>query len=178
MHLKQGNMADESSSSESVTHDFQNGDIREFHFHVYFFFNSPKDVELALALHDQLVAQVAAGAFVAVCHGVTSEMIPGLNEAAIPPINRHPIGPHPCGSFEVWVPDISFSAVQSWFMLNRGNLSILVHPLTDHVLLDHTERALWLGPPFRLNLGAFSSHGKDEPQYPELKLGYNSPSKE
>jgi DOPA 4,5-dioxygenase len=181
MHLteRQGSSAKGSTDNSNMStamSDFKNGEIREFHFHVYFFFNAPQDVEAAVAIRDKLVAAVAAGEFVAVCDGVTSKMLPGLKEATIPPINMHPIGPHPCGSFEVWVPDVSFAAVHSWFMLHRGDTSVLVHPLTERMLLDHTHRAMWLGPSFRLNLAAFTEDNKDDPQYPELGLGYNTPS--
>jgi DOPA 4,5-dioxygenase len=159
-----------------VPMSFTSGEIREFHFHVYFFQHNAAQFEAAERLRRQLVARVQAGEFVAVCHGVTSQMLPSLDEASIPPFNIAPIGPHPCGSFEVWVPDISFAAVHSWFMLNRGDLTILIHPLTEKMLLDHTERAMWLGSPFPLNLGDFTDSNTDEPQYPELKLGYNTPA--
>jgi hypothetical protein len=33
--------------------------------------------------------------------GVTDQMLPGLNTSAIPNINEGPVGPHPCGSYEV-----------------------------------------------------------------------------
>lgn len=35
-------------------------------------------------------------------------------------------------------------------MLNREGLDILVHPLTDDMVDDHTVYALWLGTPIRL----------------------------
>ena len=53
----------------------------------------------------------------------------------IPPMNMRPIGPHPIGSYEVWAPKEYFAHAMSFFMLNRDELSILVHPLTrcaDH----------------------------------------------
>ena len=35
----------------------------------------------------------------------------------------------------------------AWLMLNREGLDILVHPLTDDSVADHTQFALWLGAP-------------------------------
>jgi len=45
-------------------------------------------------------------------------------------VNMDPMGPHPVGSYEIWVPQETFNAVFSYLCMNRGNLSILVHPLT------------------------------------------------
>ncbi len=59
-------------------------------------------------------------------------------------------------------------------MRRRGELSILVHPLTEHAIEDHTGRAMWLGPSYRPNLNVLT--GSDDPQYPELGLGYNAKS--
>jgi DOPA 4,5-dioxygenase len=39
-----------------------------------------------------------------------------------------------------------FARLLPWLMLNRGNLSILVHPLTGDDYEDHAHLALWLGP--------------------------------
>jgi hypothetical protein len=38
-----------------------------------------------------------------------------------------------------------FAAVVPWLMLNRGGLSILVHPITDDAVGDHEVNPLWLG---------------------------------
>jgi len=38
-----------------------------------------------------------------------------------------------------------FAAVVPWLMLNRGGLSILVHPNTDDPVADHEVNPLWLG---------------------------------
>jgi aromatic ring-cleaving dioxygenase len=37
-------------------------------------------------------------------------------------------------------------------MLNREDLSILVHPLTGDSVADHTRFALWLGSPVPLRV--------------------------
>jgi DOPA 4,5-dioxygenase len=44
-------------------------------------------------------------------------------------------------------------------MLNRDGLDILVHPLTDDMLDDHTVYALWLGTPINLKLDTLQRRG-------------------
>jgi hypothetical protein len=36
-----------------------------------------------------------------VCNGVTSKILPGLNDTYVRRFNRTPVGPHPVASFEV-----------------------------------------------------------------------------
>jgi len=50
-----------------------------------------------------------------------------------------PVGPHP-------------QNVVPWLMLNRAGLDVLVHPLTDDSVDDHSAYALWLGTPVPLRL--------------------------
>ena len=69
----------------------------------------------------------------------------------------------------------------SFFMRRRGELSILLHPLTDHPIQDHTGRAMWMGTPYKIDLTCLSEYspgpdGEDAPQYPELELGYSAPT--
>lgn len=63
------------------------------------------------------------------------------------------IGPHYDLFWEADVARIdAFARVLSWFVLNHGNLSVLIHPQTGWDKLDHTERALWLGEKKRLKV--------------------------
>lgn len=80
------------------------------------------------------------------------------------------------GSYEVWCPKEYFSRVYSWFILHRGIHSVLIHPLTKEQLLDHSERAVWMGAPVPLDTKKLRPVLNKVPaQYPELKLGYNAP---
>ena len=45
-----------------------------------------------------------------------------------------------------------FQNVVPWLMLNRQGLDILIHPLTDDSVDDHSRYALWLGTPVSLKL--------------------------
>ena len=57
----------------------------------------------------------------------------------------HPVGPHPCPSFQIAFEPSQFGAVVPWLMLNRDGLDVLVHPETGDDVPDHTVQALWLG---------------------------------
>jgi DOPA 4,5-dioxygenase len=63
-----------------------------------------------------------------------------------------PVGPHPVAMYQVAFAVEEFPAFVPWLMLNREGLNILVHPLTDDSVADHTRFALWLGTPLPLRV--------------------------
>lgn len=133
---------------------------REWHFHIYFLLQSPTETAAALALRDAVLRLRRDGAFVAV---------------PLHRVNKEPIGPHPAGSYEIWVPDTSFSEVFFYLATNRGNLSILVHPLTSQQRRDHETRNAWLGTPWPIYLDGLPRKSDEVPlQYPELRLGWSA----
>lgn len=46
-----------------------------------------------------------------------------------------------------------FGAFIPWLVINRGPLSVLVHPNTGDDVRDHTQRASWLGKEMPLDVG-------------------------
>jgi len=70
-----------------------------------------------------------------------------------------PIGPHPVSQFNVIFQAEEFQRLVPWLMLNREGLDILVHPLTNDMVDDHTIYALWLGKPVDLSLGHMKRRG-------------------
>ena len=48
-----------------------------------------------------------------------------------------------------------------WLDAHRGDLDILVHPLTDDALEDHTSLAAWLGNEVALALDVFEPEPED-----------------
>lgn len=56
------------------------------------------------------------------------------------------VGPHNAAQFQVWVPKESFADLIAFLAVNRGSLTVMVHPLTREELVDHTDRLVWLGP--------------------------------
>ncbi|KAJ3158935.1 hypothetical protein HDU86_002104 [Geranomyces michiganensis] len=135
------------------------GEIKEWHFHTYFLQNNRDSEAAATAIYNSLKTHLANKDFVAV---------------PLHTVNHGPIGPHPIGSFETWVPKEYFHTVYQWFLLNRAGLSILVHPLTREEVRDHSERAVWMGMPLPLDLDKLNPLLDKVPkQYPEYKLGYS-----
>jgi len=135
-------------------------EIKEWHFHIYFHQRNVEEHDAALKLRDAVLSLRRDGAFVAV---------------PLWRVNTEPIGPHPVGSYEVWCPTESFASLFSYFCQNRGQLSILVHPLTKEARKDHEVRNGWLGPSFPLDLDTLPERDDVVPsQYHTLKMGYSS----
>ncbi|EGN96367.1 hypothetical protein SERLA73DRAFT_141758 [Serpula lacrymans var. lacrymans S7.3] len=142
--------------------DVLSSEIQEWHFHIYFHQRNAAEHHAALELRDAVLRLRRDGAFVAV---------------PLFRVNTDPIGPHPVGSYEIWVPASSFASVFSYLCLNRGELSILVHPLTREERTDHELRRAWIGPSYPLDLSNLRRKTDEVPlQYPSLKLGYSSTS--
>jgi len=137
-------------------------EIKEWHFHIYFHQRNADEHQAALELRDAVLRLRRDGAFVA---------------APLFRVNTGPAGPHPVGSYEIWCPSESFASVFSYLCINRGDLSVLVHPLTKEQRADHETRLAWIGPSFPLDLSVLPVRSEDVPlQYPSLKLGYSSTS--
>ncbi|KAF9228866.1 hypothetical protein BS17DRAFT_792904 [Gyrodon lividus] len=140
-----------------------NSEIKEWHFHIYFHQHNAEEHHAALELRDAVLRLRRDGAFVA---------------APLFRVNTDPIGPHPVGSYEIWVPSTSFASVFSYLCQHRGELSILVHPLTREEVgsPDHEIRRAWLGPSYPLDLSRLPVLAEEIPlQYSSLKLGYSAP---
>jgi len=135
-------------------------EIKEWHFHIYFHQRNEAEHSAALALRDAVLRLRRDGAFVAV---------------PLWRVNLDPVGPHPVGSYEIWCPQESFASLYSYLCLNRGDLSVLIHPLTREERKDHETRVAWLGPSFSLDLSMLPVKSVNVPlQYPSLGLGYSS----
>jgi len=63
-----------------------------------------------------------------------------------------PVGPHPTSMYQVAFTVDQFARLVPWLMLNRGPLTVLVHPETGDDYTDHSQHALWLGTPLPLDL--------------------------
>jgi aromatic ring-cleaving dioxygenase len=67
------------------------------------------------------------------------------------------VGPHSRSMYQIAFPSSLLAAFLPWLMLNRGSLSVLLHPETGDDYRDHTAHAAWLGPPLKLRLEAFKN---------------------
>jgi len=65
-----------------------------------------------------------------------------------------PIGPHPCGSYQVAFAPALFGELVPWLALNRAGLTVFIHPETGDDVPDHSDHALWLGEQWEIDLDA------------------------
>lgn len=78
-------------------------------------------------------------------------------------MHEKPVGPHPCWSCQLAFAPALFERVVPWLALNRGDLVVFVHPETGDELVDHRDRALWMGQVAPLDLSIFEARGRDQP---------------
>ncbi|KAH9852179.1 DOPA-like domain-containing protein [Lenzites betulinus] len=112
-----------------------------FDFHIYYHPNSPVEVKYAAELHERIRRE--------------------FPEFRVYKLWDKAVGPHPVPMFEVNV----FTPHQtgtffSWLVVNRGPLSVLVHPNTDDAHKDHTELPTWMGQPYPLYSGMLKHEGR------------------
>src|SRR5437660_11877509 len=62
------------------------------------------------------------------------------------------VGPHLRSMYQVAFPRTMLAAFLPWLMLNRNDLTVLLHPETGNALADHTDHAAWLGGMLPLKL--------------------------
>jgi DOPA 4,5-dioxygenase len=110
-------------------------DTAGYHVHVYF---DPTTRPVAQRLRDAIVSQftVEPGGF-----------------------SDEPRGPHPISQFNVIFKNDEFQNIVPWLMFNREGLDVLVHPLTEDMVDDHTIFALWLGTPVALKIDTLKRRG-------------------
>jgi aromatic ring-cleaving dioxygenase len=70
--------------------------------------------------------------------------------------HEKPVGPHPMFSYQVAFRNDQLAPLLSWFALNRGGLTLFIHPNTGHDLEDHRDRAIWMGRQVPLVLDIFT----------------------
>lgn len=109
--------------------------VTGYHAHVYY---APASRPIAERLRDTIISKFAVQSG-------------GLSDG--------PRGPHPIPQFNVMFRAAEFHNIVPWLMLNRDGLDILVHPLTDDMVDDHTLHAMWLGMPVALKLDTMQRTG-------------------
>ncbi|HWV09726.1 DOPA 4,5-dioxygenase family protein [Pseudomonas sp.] len=78
-------------------------------------------------------------------------------------VHERPVGPHPDWSCQLAFRPELFGELIPWLALKRDGLVVLVHPITGNDLLDHRDRALWMGAVRPLDLSVL----RDDPLPPE-----------
>lgn len=105
-------------------------DISSFHAHVYF---DAETIEQARGL-----CSTAAEKF----------------DVEMGRVHERPVGPHPMWSCQLAFAPERFGEVIPWLALNRGGLTVFIHPNTGDDIPDHTDHAMWMGAMLPLNLDA------------------------
>lgn len=72
------------------------------------------------------------------------------------------VGPHDQAMYQVAFACEIFSELVPWLMLNRGQLSVLVHPNTTNPRRDHQADPLWIGPPLAVHADKLPEHAEIE----------------
>ncbi len=83
---------------------------------------------------------------------VIREALDQLFEVRLGRWRDQPVGPHPVAMYQVAFAPDQFPKVVPWLMLNRAELTVLVHPETGDQVADHTGNALWLGQVLPLDI--------------------------
>ena len=83
---------------------------------------------------------------------VIREELDQLFEVRLGRWRDQPVGPHPVAMYQVAFAPDQFPSVVPWLMLNRADLTVLVHPETGDQVADHTGNALWLGQVLALDI--------------------------
>jgi DOPA 4,5-dioxygenase len=112
--------------------------IRGYHAHVYF---SQATIEQARTL-----CQAAGAQF---------DVVMGR-------VHEKPVGLHPDWSCQLAFRPAVFGQLVPWLALYRSGLVVLVHPISDSELLDHSDRAMWLGAVRPLDLSVLSAGPGDD----------------
>jgi aromatic ring-cleaving dioxygenase len=78
--------------------------------------------------------------------------ITGKFQAQLGGLRDEAVGPHPVANAQVIFKPEQFQPVVEWLMMNRDGLDVLIHPLTEDSVDDHSIYAMWLGSPVPLKL--------------------------
>ena len=103
--------------------------IKHYHAHVYY---DPSTRGPAARLREQVAA------------AFPSATLGRWHDAAV--------GPHPQSMYQIAFPAELLGSFLPWLMLNRGGLTVLLHPETGNDYADHTEHAVWFGAILSLRL--------------------------
>jgi len=138
-----------SSSYEQFTAPLDRGRRGGFDIHIYHFQENPEQKKFAQELWERIRRE--------------------FPELRIYRFFDKPIGPHPIAMFEVnlFTP-AQFGAFIPWLVINRGPLSVLIHPNSvdpitgehEEAERDHTQRATWMGDRLPLDLSLFKRMAK------------------
>lgn len=68
--------------------------------------------------------------------------------------HEKPVGPHPLWTYQLAFAPEAFPMIFEWLTLWHGAFDVLIHPNTGDPLVDHRDRASWIGRSHTLDLNA------------------------
>lgn len=71
-------------------------------------------------------------------------------------VHEKPVGPHPDWSCQLAFRPAVFGDLIPWLALHRAGLVVFIHPISDNDLVDHRDRAMWMGAVRPLDLSVLS----------------------
>ncbi len=104
-------------------------EIRGFHAHIYF---GPDTVDQARDLCER-----------------AAQVFPQIKMGRV---HERPVGPHPDWSCQLAFRPEMFGSLIPWLAMRRSGLVVFVHPISNNDLVDHRDRAVWMGAVRPLNL--------------------------
>jgi aromatic ring-cleaving dioxygenase len=113
-----------------------------FHAHVYY---TQETRDVAISLHRRL-------------RDTSADRTSGL--LYVGEMRDCKVGPHPDSQFEVHFQRADLHRILP--TLETSGLTVLVHPLTDDDLADHTTLARWIGSPLVLDLTTLDPPGMNQ----------------
>jgi DOPA 4,5-dioxygenase len=60
-------------------------------------------------------------------------------------VHEKPVGPHPDWSCQLAFRPGVFGDLIPWLAMHRAGLVVFIHPISDNDLVDHRDRAIWMG---------------------------------
>lgn len=67
-------------------------------------------------------------------------------------VHEKAVGPHPDWSCQLAFKPELFGQLIPWLAMRRAGLVVFIHPISDNDLVDHRDRAIWMGAVRPLNL--------------------------
>ena len=107
--------------------------ISGYHAHIYY---EPETKEAAVAVRDALDTRFRGAIRLGRWHDKN-------------------IGPHTRSMYQVAFHRTIFPEIVPWLALNRGSLTVLIHPESGDGLADHTAHAMWMGEVLEINRDVF-----------------------
>jgi aromatic ring-cleaving dioxygenase len=80
-------------------------------------------------------------------------------------VHEKPVGPHPDWSCQLAFRASLFGEVIPWLAMHRAGLVVFVHPVTGNDLIDHRDRAIWMGAVRPLDLSVLSAENTPTTSY-------------